>query len=196
MEYSMSNNVDVNLTLSEEEFRLLSDLVATAGQFVDGGHFSRSIQSNPDAQEGLDNKLRKAGEKSGIEDVYGSGLYWYQQGFRSKCRSITDTMTELERLGSRNNDEELDYRDLMLHLLAFEQAKRAFFNGFRKDYSEGQDIKDYMEWFQFQDSDMPTIWSRVWLHRYLDEYKQNGIANLKFKLWTRLKMLFWFPPKR
>ena len=30
MGYSMSNNVDVNLTLSEEEFRLLSDLVATA----------------------------------------------------------------------------------------------------------------------------------------------------------------------
>ena len=196
MGYNMSNNVDVNLTLSEEEFRLLSDLVATAGQFVDGGHFSRSIQSNPDAQVSLDNKLRKAGEKSGIEDVYGSGLYWYQQGFRSKCCSITDAMTEPERLGSRNNDEELDYRDLMLHLLAFEQAKRDHFNGFRKDYSEGQDIKDYVEWFQFQDSEMPSSWCRVHLHKYLDEYNRNGISNLKFNLWTRLKILFWLPPKR
>jgi|SaaInlStandDraft_1057018.scaffolds.fasta_scaffold54702_3 hypothetical protein len=191
----MSISDSIKLTLSVEEFRLLSDLVETAGDFVDRGHFSRTIKSTSEIQWGLSEKLRKAREKSGIEDFYGNGLFWYQQGFRSKCFSSTDTMTELERLEARSNDKDMDQRELMLHLLAFEQAKCDYFNGFRKGYSKGKNIKEYVEWFQFQDSEMPTIWSRVWLHKYLDEYKKNGIANLKFKLWTRLKMLFWFPPK-
>ena len=105
-------------------------------------------------------------------------------------------MTSNERLQARNNDSALDQRELMLHLLAFEQTKRDYFNGFRKDFSEGRNIKNYVEWWQFQDSELKGSWCRVWLHKYLDEYKESGIANLKLNLWTRLKMLFWLPPKR
>jgi hypothetical protein len=192
----MSNNTRVKLTLSEDEFRLLSDLVDTAGEFVNAGHFSRTIKSTYGVQSSLSEKLRDAGEKSGIENVYGIGVLWFQQAFRGKSSSITDAMTNDERLQARNDDKDLDYRELMFHLLAFEQAKLDYFNGFRKDYGHGQNIKDYIEWFQFQDSEMSGMWCRVWLNKYLDEYKKSGIANLKFNLWTRLKMLFWLPPKR
>ena len=142
----MSNSTSIKLTLSEEEFRLLNDLVDTAGEFVNAGHFSRTVNSTHDTQWSLSDKLRKAGEKSGIENVYGIGLEWFYQAFRSKCSSITDAMTTNEKLQARNNDKDLDQRELMLHLLAFEQTKRDYFNGSRKDYSEGQDIKDYVEW--------------------------------------------------
>lgn len=192
----MIKTTSVKLTLSEEEFRLLNDLVDTAGEYVNAGHFSRTVNSTHDTQQSLSDKLRKAGEKSGIENVYGIGFEWFYQAFRSKCSSITDAMTSTERLQARNNDKDLDQRELMLHLLAFEQTKRDYFNGFRKDFSEGQNIKDYVEWWQFQNSEMPGAWCRVWLHKYLDEYKKNGIANLKLSLWTRLKMLFWLPPNR
>jgi hypothetical protein len=192
----MSKNTNVKLTLSEEEFRLLSDLVSTAGQFVNAGHFSRSINSSDGTQASLGEKLRQAGEESGIENVYGIGITWFQQGFRSKCSSMTEAMTEADRWTARNNDEVLDHRALMLHLLAFEQAKRDYFNGSRKNYSDGRNIKDYFEWFQIQDCEMSLMWSRVWLNKYLDEYKKNGISNIKLNLWTRLKMLFWSPPKR
>lgn len=191
----MSNTTSIKLTLSEEEFRLLNDLVDTAGEYVNAGHFSRTVHSTHDTQQSLSDKLRKAGERSGIENVYGIGLEWFYQAFRSKCSSITDGMTTNEKLQARINDKDLDQRELMLHLLAFEQTKRDYFNGFRKDFSEGRNIKDYVEWWQFQDSELQGSWSRVWLHKYLDEYKKNGIANLKLKLWTRLKMLFWLPPK-
>ena len=192
----MIKTTSVKLTLSEEEFRLLNDLVDTAGEFVNAGHFSRTVNSTHDTQWSLSEKLKKAGEKSGIENVYGIGFEWFYQAFRSKCSSITDGMTSTERLQARNNDKDLDQRELMLHLLAFEQTKRDYINGFRKDFSEGRNIKDYVEWWQFQDSELQGSWSRVWLHKYLDEYKKNGITNLKLKLWTRLKMLFWLPPNR
>jgi len=192
----MSNSTSIKLTLSEEEFRLLNDLVDTAGEYVNAGHFSRTVHSTHDTQQSLSDKLRKAGEKSGIENVYGIGLAWFQQAFRSKCSSITDGMATNEYLRARNNDKDLDQRELMLHVLAFEQAKRDYFNGCRKDYSDGRNIKDYFEWFQIQHCEMSLMWSRVWLHKYLDEYKKNGISNIKLNLWTRLKMLFWLPPKR
>ena len=192
----MIKTTSVKLTLSEEEFRLLNDLVDTAGEYVNAGHFSRTVNSTHDTQQSLSDKLRKAGEKSGIENVYGIGLEWFYQAFRSKCSSITDGMTSTERLQARINDKDLDQRELMLHLLAFEQTKRDYFNGFRKEFSEGRNIKDYVEWWQFQDNELQGSWCRVWLHKYLDEYKKNGITNLKLKLWTRLKMLFWLPPNR
>ena len=105
---------------------------------------------------------------------------------------------DIQKLDALNRDYTADIREMMFYLLALEQAKRDCFEGFKKDYSSGQDIDKYVDWHQHQDTagmDMPLIWSRTWLHRYLDEYKKNGILNLKFKLWTRCKMFFWLPPR-
>jgi len=191
----MSKNTNVKLTLSEEEFRLLSDLVETAGNYVDSELFKGTINSSPEVRETLGDKLREAGEQSQIEDIYGEGLWWYQQGFRSKCQSLDMIMSRHERLDAKNSDHDADQRDLMFNLLAVEQAKKAYFIGFREAYKEHIDIADYIKWHQDIDPDMPRRWIGVWLHRYLDEYKNSGISNLNFKLWTRIKMLFWLPPK-
>ena len=84
----MTNSTSIKLTLSEEEFRLLNDLVDTAGQFVNAGHFSRTVKCTYDAKSGLSEKLRKAGEKSGIENVYGIGLEWFHQAFAANARPL------------------------------------------------------------------------------------------------------------
>jgi membrane protein insertase Oxa1/YidC/SpoIIIJ len=59
-----------------------------------------------------------------------------------------------------------------------------------------KNIDNYQDWLEVQNSDLPGAWISIWGDRYLDEYKGNGILNLKFKFWTRLKMLFWLPQSR
>ena len=195
MVLDINKNTNVKLTLSEEEFRLLSDLVETAGNYVDSELFKRTINCCHEVKETLGDKLREAGKQSQIEDIYGEGLWWYQQGFRSKCQSLDMISSRHGRLDAKNNDHDADQRDLMFNLLAVEQAKKDYFSGFREAYKEHIDIADYIKWHQDIDPDMPRRWIGVWLHRYLDEYKNSGISNLNFKLWTRIKMLFWLPPK-
>jgi hypothetical protein len=195
----MTADGQIKLSLSEEEFRLLNDLVDVAGQMVDGGHLKRTVNCSYDVKVKLGSKLRNAGKASNLEAIYGPGIFWFRQGFRSKSQSIDVEMTDdTQKLDALNRDYSADIRESMFYVLALEQAKCECFEAFKKDYSSGQDIDNYVDWHQHQDTagmDMPLLWSRTHLHRYLDEYKKNGILNLKFKLWTRFKMFFWLPPR-
>jgi hypothetical protein len=160
------------------------------------GVFSRTINCSVKVKLSLSDKIVKAGEASNLEVIYGTHFFWESPRFISECQSLDMTMDGTQRCAALRKDHYADKMERMFNFLAIEQAKLAYFKGSKKYSNTGKNIDNYQDWLEVQNSDLPGAWISIWGDRYLDEYKGNGILNLKFKFWTRLKMLFWLPQSR
>ena len=195
---------NVDLSFSREEYVLLRQMLFASGYLVERKLLPRTVTYDKKVHENLSIKISDVGKAIGIGCQENLIFCEYR---RYPCIDHSlDVMGELDAVADAEHELEHDLRDLaydqLARMMTMPREMKYLVRELGKKRALGYKSDQAWEWFydkrqddEDHNDDGGVRWRRleIWKNRYLSEFKRNGLKNLKFSWWTRLKLEFWTP---
>ena len=182
----------IEIVLDKEEYKLLRNALSIGNYLVENKTLSKSIPIDKEKYKELSMKI------VGIESEFNlkSEINFWADNFPFL---ESDNLSEEERLKLiKARHEGLAGFSFLWLSRMFTMKSEAKYQAKMGGRAKLKMLSDKGYWDWYYEADVSDIaWSRlrIWSEPYLQELRKNGIKNLKFSWWVRLKISLWFPKK-